>query len=183
MVRAIGTMGAVAALVGAVTFAQLTSNTVALTNNTLSSSTAALAIAPGNNTCNNQGGSGDTTSTQGFSNVKLTPGVPSAPLKFCLDNTGDVPLNITAKVTNPTGGTLDASKVTLNLTCDGATTLSFSLVDYYNGNATFDKTLNNGHAWNCNATATLASDTSGQGGQSVTPFDINFTGTEVTPST
>ncbi len=44
MVRAVGVMGAVGALVGGITFAQLTSNTVALSSNTLSTGSVNLEI-------------------------------------------------------------------------------------------------------------------------------------------
>jgi hypothetical protein len=65
MVRAVGTMGAVSALVGGITFAQLTSNTVALSPNTLSTGTANLEIgALGRN--NNSG------NTETFSTVSPT---------------------------------------------------------------------------------------------------------------
>ncbi len=66
MVRAVGTMGAVAALVGGITFANLTSNTVALTPNNLTSATAALQIGPNCSTLNS-------SSTPGFAVTSLVP--------------------------------------------------------------------------------------------------------------
>ena len=90
MVRAVGTMGAVAAVVGGITFAQIPSNTVKLTDNTLTSGTAALAIGA-TNTCP----TGDTASTPGMSFTNLQPTVASGAFTFCLQNTGNVPLNLT----------------------------------------------------------------------------------------
>lgn len=172
MVRAVGTMGAVAALVTGVTFANLTSNTVALTDNTLSTATAKLVI----------GNTSDctavtTTSVPGMHFTNLTPGQTSSPFTFCLGNTGDIPLNITAQIPQDlTSSTLDPTKVTLKLTCGGGT-ITKTLADLHSSAWPFPSNpLGAGATWSCTATATL--DSSVTGG-SVNPFTINFVGTQV----
>ena len=55
MVRSIGTMGAVVALVGGVTFANLQSNAVALSPNNISTGTASIQIGKTNCTKNSLG--------------------------------------------------------------------------------------------------------------------------------
>jgi hypothetical protein len=67
MVRAVGTMGAVSALVGGITFAQLTSNTVALSANTLSTGSANLEIGTVHTTGHHyySGYNGNTMNTSG----------------------------------------------------------------------------------------------------------------------
>jgi hypothetical protein len=177
MVRAIGTMGAVAALVGAVTFAQLTSNTVALSPNTLSTATASLAIGSGTS-CP---GGATTGSVPGFNNVKLTPGVTSAQLPFCLENNGDIPLDLTVAIPQSafTGDTgVPPSAVTLDITCANGGHSSGTL-DQYTGGTPLGSLSNAGgsNITNCNATATLSSSFTGSG-QNVPSFDIDFTGTQ-----
>ncbi|HSX45383.1 MAG TPA: hypothetical protein VLG27_00070 [Candidatus Saccharimonadia bacterium] len=172
MARAVGTMGAIAALVGGVTFAALQSNTVALSPNTLSSATAALAIGAGTS-CPG----GNTTSTPGFTNVKLVPGTTSAPVNFCLDNTGDIPLTITAQIpTNFTGSVIAPNQVTLTLNCPTIGQLSGTL-DQYSSPVNFPGSqLPTNSPVNCTATATLNSSFSGSG--SVKSFDIDFVGNQ-----
>lgn len=173
VVRAVGTMGAVAALVGGVTFANLQSNTVALSPNTLSSASAALAIGAGTS-CPQ----GNTTSTTGL-NTKLVPGQTSAPFGFCLDNTGDIPLHITAQIpTNFSVSAIAPTDITLTLTCPTIGTLSGTL-DQYSSPAAFPgPALVQNTPEDCTATATLSAAYSGSGSQSATPFDIVFVGNE-----
>ena len=170
MARAVGTMGAIAALVGAVTFAQLQSNTVALSNNQLSSATATLAIGA-NTSCPD----GDTSSTPGF-NAKLVPGKASDPVTFCLHNKGDIPLNITASIPEDVGGSsLDWNKVTINVDCGNGNSFSSTVANLHATPQTFAGSLNNGDIWNCSATATA--DSSVTGGTLGT-FTINFVGNQ-----
>jgi hypothetical protein len=180
MVRAVGTMGAVAAVVGGITFAALTSNTVALSDNTLSAASATLAIGAGSN-CSNT----TNTSTAGFNNTKLDPGVASDPVSFCLRNVGDVPLDVTASIpsANLTSATLATDKVTLDLSCtNGAKTetLTATLADLSDATAQALGTdsLAAGTQWDCIVKATLDSGVTTSG--SVGPFSINFAGTEPT---
>ena len=102
--RAVGVIGATIALVTGVTFAQLTSNTVTLTNNTLASATAQLQIK--------SGGGFDITDT-GFDFGKLISGGAASSLHgFQLKNTGEVNMNITV-TTGPltVPASMDANKV------------------------------------------------------------------------
>lgn len=172
MVRAVGTMGAVAALVTGVTFANLTSNTVALTDNTLSTATAKLVIGSTSD-CTGV----TTTSVPGMHFTSLTPGQASSPFTFCVGNTGDIPLNITAQIPQDlSSSTLDWNKVTLNITCGGGT-ITKTVAELHSSAWPFPSNpLGAGDNWSCTATATL--DSSVTGG-SLNPFTINFVGTQV----
>ena len=173
MIRAVGTMGAVAAIVGGVTFANLQSNTVALSPNTLSSASASLAIGAGT-TCPE----GNTTSTTGL-NATLVPGQTSAPFAFCLDNTGAIPLHITAQIpTDFTVSPIPPTAVTLALSCPTIGNLSGTLDQYSSPVAFPGSALAVNTPENCTATATLSASYSGSGNQTVTPFDINFVGNQ-----
>lgn len=171
MVRAVGTMGAVAALVGGITFADLNSNQVALTNNTLVSATAQLQIGSNAEAFNNNSVAG--------MNSTLTPGVPSS-FTFFLKNNGQAPLNITASV--PTSGNnsdIPYSDITLSFDC-GNGPVTFTLDAWAAGSAAIPgNPLGSNATWTCSETATLASSYSGQGGQSVKAFKVNFVGNQV----
>lgn len=175
VVRAIAVIASVAALATGVTFAALQSNTVALSPNTLSAATASLAIGAAS-TCPE----GDTTTTPGFTNVKLVPGVQSAPVTFCLDNTGDVDLDMFAQITTDfTGSAIPANQVTLNITCGTIGTVSGTLADFatFQHFATAPLSAADADGVDCSATATLNSGFSGSG--SVSSFGINFVGNQV----
>jgi hypothetical protein len=182
MVRAVGTMGAVAALAGGVTFAALSSNSVVLADNTLDSATATLAIGAGSSCASNT-----KVSTPGFDHAALVPGEATDPVEFCLKNAGDVPLDITASVTNDTSpeGSIDPAKVTLDFDCnDGDETLSATLAELKaTGTPQMlgEDSLGMTGQWDCTVTATL--DDSVTDGGSVGPFDISFVGTEPTETT
>ncbi len=94
MVRAIGTMGAIVAIAGGITYAQLTSNTVKLTNNTLNAN-AQLQIWDSNaKTWGN--------TVPGFNFTGMVPGgQPSQTEYFSLKNTGNTPLAINVKFDQP----------------------------------------------------------------------------------
>jgi hypothetical protein len=173
MVRAVGTMGAVAAVAGGITFAALTSNSVALSANTLSSATAHLLI--GNTKGDNCANAG-TTAVQGM-DVKLKPGVKSDDFNFCLKNDGDVPLDLTASVVQAdlVDSAIPAGDVTLDIACGDAQGASDTL-NKYTGDDMIG-TVAAGDSVDCTANATLASDYNGSG-TSVKPFTINFVGTQ-----
>jgi hypothetical protein len=163
------------ALETSVTFAALTSNTVALSPNTLEVSTATLAIG-------NTNGDGCATSgagpVAGFTATNLSPGVESAPVLFCLDNTGDSDLNLAVAIPQAFTGTLDPSQVTLKITC-GSGSSTGALTEYTGGTPL--GSLDSGTATDCSATATLnAGYSGGAGGQTLDAFAINFVGN--TPS-
>ena len=174
IVRAVAVIGATAGLVTGVTFAALQSNTVALSPNTLSSASALLSIGSGTS-CPQ----GNTSATPGFTNVKLVPGVTSAPVAFCLDNTGDIPLNITAQVPDSfSGSQVPADQVTLTLSCPTLGNLSGTLNNYFNPVYFPGLALGTGPTENCNATVKLDANYTNSG-QTVNQFDIKFFGTQV----
>lgn len=169
--RAVGTVGVVAGLVGAVTFANLTSNTVALTDNELASATAQLQIG-------SDAEPFTITSVAGI-NTDLVPGVPKS-FTYYLKNTGDVSMSVKATVpTDVSASTLDPSKVTLSFDCGGGP-VSFTMNAWSNGGtATVPGTIAPNQIWTCSETATLDSGYTGQGGQSMVPFTVNFDGTQI----
>lgn len=172
--RAIAVIGSVTALATGVTFAALQSNTVALAPNTLAAASASLAIGAGTS-CPE----GDTTTTPGFTNVKLVPGEESDPVAFCLDNTGDVDLDMFAQITTDfTGSAVPANQVTLTIACDTIGTVTGTL-DSYSAFKPFTSPLTAADADgdHCEATALLNAGFSGSG--SVTSFGINFVGNQV----
>ena len=171
MFRAIGTMGVVAGLVGAVTFANLNTNTVALDPNTLASATAHLQIG---------------SNTQAFSDTSVTgmtanlvPGVPSAPFTFYIKNTGQANMNVSAHVnTDFTLSDVSPSDVNLSIEC-GNGSVAFTLDAWAAGSAAIPgNPLTSGSTWTCTETATLSGSYSGQGGQSLTPFRLEFVGNQ-----
>ena len=175
MARAVGTMGAIAALVGGVTFAAtgLTSNTVALTPNDLTTASATLAIGAGTN-CP----AGNTTATTGLQDGSLAPGGSTA-VPFCLDNTSTVPMIVSVSIPQNLTGSTAAQDTTLNITCGTSGTLSTSLSAWSNGTTfAFPNTLPATTIDDCTATATLSSSYGGAGGETIPQFDINFTGNQ-----
>ncbi len=172
MARAIGTMGAIVAVVGGVTFATLSSNTVALTNNQLTAGTATLKISLDNsNFGNNKAGMSGT----GYNN--LQPGVTSPNYLFYIKNTGNIPLNLTVGIdqTAFVGDTgVQPGDVTLNISCDDGGSSSGTLNQYTGGTPL--GTVNAGAVTTCNANVTLSSSYNGASGASVPSFDISFVG-------
>ena len=188
MVRAIATMGAIAALVGGITYAQITTTApVSLTNNTLTAATASLAIGP-NTTC----ATGATTSVPGMNFNNLQPGVASSPFPFCLDNTGNVALNLTANVPTTFGAGINPNDVSLHFTCGvgGATTGAVDQISTVGGlhggqvafgNAALNTATNN--ILGCNVTATLNPAATFTSGETLTPFNIDFSGSSTDSAT
>jgi hypothetical protein len=176
MVRAVGTMGAVAALAGGITFATtgLTSNTVALTPNNLTTATATLAIGAGTS-CPTT-----TTSTTGLQDSSLAPG-GSTSVPFCLDNTGGVPMILSVSIPDNLTGSTAAADTTLTITCPTEGTLSTTLSTWSNGTSyAFPTALPAGSADNCTATAVLSSSYAGSGGEVIPAFSIDFIGNQST---
>lgn len=180
MARAVGTMGAVAAVAGGITFAALTSNTVALSANTLSSATAHLMIgaAGTDNTCT----ADNATSVSGM-DLKLTPGQKSDDFNFCLKNDGDVPLDLTTSIVagDLVDSPIPAADVKLDISCDNSGTATGTLADYVSTPQSLG-TLSDGSSTDCTANATLDASYDGAG-KTVNPFTLNFVGTQpTTPS-
>ena len=174
MARAIGTMGVVAGLVGAVTFANLTSNTVALTPNNIATASAELVIN-NDNSCD----AGSPTSVIGFQVAALAPG-GSATKNFCLFNSGDIPLDISASIPDVLGGSTAAVNTTLDIVCTSIGTTGPALLHLWGSPQTFTlAALPVGVSEACIATVTLSNSYSGPGGETIPPFTINFTGTQV----
>jgi hypothetical protein len=169
--RAVGVMGATAALVTGVTFANLTSNAVALSPNTITTAGASLAIA--SSTAGECGTKG--TVTKGITATALAPGNSTPSVSFCLTNTGAVNMNITASIPQDLSGSAPAKATTLTVTCGD------SLVGTLNawGPATFTTPLAADASETCTAQASLSSSYSGSGNEAIQPFSINFVGTQV----
>ena len=168
MVRAVGTMGAIAAVVGGVTFAALQTNTAALTNNTLTSGTPLLQISNNNSTYGN--------SAAGI-NDTLNPGIPKS-FTFYLKNNDVNPLTITANIpTSLAGSTILPSAVTMALDCNGHSSVSYTLDQWAGGSAAIPGTIPANTAVICHEVLTLDS-TYGDTGNSVVPYNINFVGNE-----
>lgn len=98
--RAVGSVGAVVALAGGITYAALTSNTATLSQSTISTGTTGLNIY---DFSTNQWA----TSAPGFQITDLVPGT-GVDENFYLQNTGSADLDVTAKVPTlpgpPSGG-------------------------------------------------------------------------------
>ncbi len=88
LLRAIGVIGVVAALVTSITFAALQSQAT-LTNNTISSATAGLRVSTDNTAFSD--------SEPGFTVTGLIPGTGSTKT-FYLRNNGDIALDVSARV-------------------------------------------------------------------------------------
>lgn len=171
MVRAIGTMGAVAAVVGGVTFASLQSNTVALARNRITTGSASLAIGSGANCTNTTG-----TNAPGFNVPDLTPGAAPRTLDFCLANNSDVPLRITGNIPQDLSGSAAAARTTLSISCNGLGTRSGTLVGWHNGRTFTGGTLAAGDDTRCTASVSLASTFTGN--ETIPTFAIDFVGNQ-----
>lgn len=172
--RAVGTMGAIAAIVGGVTFAALQSNTVALTPNTLTTGSAQLAISDANCTTDTT-----TTTTPGFNDAKLTAGNPVT-VNFCLVNKGDVPLTMFSIIPQDLSGSVAATHTNLKVTCDTIGTAEGTLTSWSSFKQFDGSALAAGAAKNCTATATLDNSYTGSGGEAIPAFSVNFVGNEAT---
>ncbi len=168
--RAVGVIGATVALVTGITFANLTSNTVTLTDNKLSTATASLALVNGPN---------EVITLPGFNFVGLLPGVESATFPFKLRNTGSTPMVISATFPGFTVTGITKDKIHMKLTAVGfAPPLDGVLSDYENNTFVLPgTTLAPGADQAYTITATIDSSYSGSGG-TLTPFGIVFTGTQ-----
>lgn len=170
--RAVGVIGVTVAMVAGVTFANLTSNSVTLTNNTLASATAALQIK--------SGGGFDVTDT-GFNFAGLLPGQTSSPFTFTLKNTGSADLNVTmaAPALSTTGGLL-LSEITFIFTPIGggsAQTITGDVLSSATNIALNGAPLVAGTTKAYTVTAKINASYSGAGA-TLNPFTLTFTGTQ-----
>ncbi len=185
LLRAIGVIGAVAALVTGITFAALQSQAT-LTNNTISSATADLQIK--------SGGRFDTFAT-GFAFVNVVPGgpaVPSVPFSFDLKNNGGLSgANLDIKVyaalpiftSIPVLSTVAPDKVFVRFNCTGGltiTNLDRSLTTLSTaGGVAFGGPLaptSGSEIANCTAQAYMQTDAFSGSSTSSNNFNLVFTG-------
>lgn len=168
MARAIGTMGAIMALVGGVTYAALQTNSVALADNELTSGTPLLQISNGN---------GFGNSATGL-HAALTPGQPT-PYTFYLQNNGSSPMTVTASIAAGvfSGSQIPASDVTMTLNC-GSGDVTYTLDQWSGGAAAIPGTVAGGGSYaTCTETVTLDSSYS-PSGQVLNYYSIDFVGNE-----
>jgi hypothetical protein len=196
MVRSIGTMGAVAAIVGGVTFAQLQSSPVTLTSNTITTS-ANLKIS-------SDGGHTWGASATGFTFNGMVPGgQPSDSHTFYIKNVGPTPVELSMSIpikptftTNPSGegnSSVHDYYTYLNLSCvSGSNTFGLpsgqasSLAELFDDNGTLlvgqgknqQNLIKPGDTATCTADVNMASNAIQGTVQSVTAsrVDLNFVG-------
>lgn len=169
MVRAVGTMSAVAALVGGITFADLSSNVVALSPNNITTATASLLIGPG-------GCGSFSTSTTGIQDSSLSPGSSTPATPFCLYNNGTQALTLTASIPQDLSGSTAASYTTLAISCATEGNLSGALNAW--APETFPVSLAAGATDRCTATASLSTSYTGSGGENIPGFSVDFVGNQ-----
>jgi hypothetical protein len=172
--RAVGTMGAIAAIVGGVTFAALQSNTVALTPNTLTTGSAELAISDTNCTTGTT-----TTTTAGFNNATLVAGTPVS-VNFCMVNKGDVPLTMFSIIPQDLSTSTAAAHTDLKVTCETIGSAEGNLNTWSSYKQFDGSNLAAGEDVNCTATATLDNSYTGSGNEAIPAFSVNFIGNEAT---
>jgi hypothetical protein len=189
--RAIGSVGAVVALAGGITYAALTSNTATLSQSTISTGTASLKIY------NFPDGQWE-TSAPGFQITKLVPGT-GVDEHFYLQNDGDSSLDVTATVPTlpgpPSGGDYGFSgfqNVKVDITGEKCgDTVNTNLAALNAGKVALPcNPLTAGAAGNSNVTGTegnykihfdINPDVVTGGSAGVGPFDIVFQGTASAP--
>lgn len=175
--RSIGVIGATAGLVSAVTFANLTSNTVALSPNSVTVASTALNIGDG--AC-----AGLAPGTRPGFNVSNFSVSNPATVNFCLSNTGEVPLLINGSVSAGDPGALNgnaaAQASTLTIQCGSDPAISGTLNTGWTTNFPTALTVSNQEV--CSATLTLSPSYTGPSDSAIPSFDINFVGTEPTPA-
>lgn len=174
MVRAVGTMAAVVALVGGVTFAALTSNNVTLADSEFSTGTASLKIW-------DSGTSTYVTSTTGFSLNDLALDTESSQYTFWLKNDGTASLNIKGlgTIAGYTGFT-DFAKVHFHVTnITTANSLDYTFADLLDGtpDALPGNPLDAGEENQYGLTIKIDNDAVNASSASVSDFDWVFTGT------
>jgi hypothetical protein len=171
--RAIAVIGATAGLVTGVTFAALTSNTVALTPNTVTVATASLVIGAGSD-CTEV----VTTSTAGINAPALAPGSSVTPVTFCIKNTGGVALNLSAAIPEAATLATDSGAQALNfgISC-GALGSPTTLLSAWSPEPFAGGSLAAGATVVCTATATLSGSYS-VSGHVIPAFSVQFTGTQ-----
>src|SRR3989344_1496522 len=179
VLRAVGVIGVVAGLATAVTFAALTSNTVALDNNELDVTSDVLRIS---------NGGAFATSVTGFNNPNLVVGVEGPMHAFYLQNLAVVNLSLCSQIPGtPTFG-LDLTKVdikfydqnsaplstyTVAQLAGGCQTIADQLNAFAQGNGSGPTEGNYFYSVKVNPGAVIG------GSPSIPSFTLQFTGTEI----
>jgi hypothetical protein len=183
MARAIGTVGAVVALAGGVTFAALTS-TATLTDTSINTANAGLLL---------WNGTSFQPTAPGFTVTGQIPGTDSAPQAFYFQNSGDAAENITVKANHaPTSSLTSPSDLALKFSCsDGAgnqLTTNTDLQQIITAPVSINLTLplgaqgdtgNPNTLGNCTVKFNINPGGVVGGSASVTDLDLDFTGTAV----
>ena len=180
--RAVGVIGATAAVIIGVTFATGLSSQATLNNNTLSSANASLLL---------WNGSSFASTAPGFTVTGLVPGHGSGPLPFYFQNNGGVDLDITAHVpaAPSSSGFSGWQNLTLHINNDAThQAIDTTMQDLLNGQVSLPgNPLPAGSTGNSNVAGTPGNYTatwdivpaSVTGNQvTVGSFDIVFTGTQ-----
>lgn len=182
VLRAVGVIGIVAALVTSITFAALQSQAT-LTNNTISTASADLRLWDGDSF---------ETSAPGFNVSNLIPGTASDPQLFYFKNAGAA-LDLTANIpVAPTySGIGDFSKVYVTLDCQGdadADGVKTDIAALLAGQVDFGVTLpansqgvigETDNPANCSAVVDIDPATVSGSSATIDNFNIVFTGTAV----
>ncbi|PJE65715.1 hypothetical protein COU91_00130 [Candidatus Saccharibacteria bacterium CG10_big_fil_rev_8_21_14_0_10_47_8] len=172
--RSIGTVGAVVALAGGVTFAALTSNSVVLADSQFSTGTASLKIWDGDSY---------EFSAPGFNFTNVVPGTETSAFTFWLKNDGTTDLNVSAEGANQVFTNIsDPDKVDLKFTniTAGGSPVTYSVQDLTTGGVdpmpgdTLNPNEENQYSVTVNVDPTTVSGSSA----SMTSFDLTFTGVQ-----
>lgn len=174
MARAVGMVGVTAGLVGAVTFAVLTSNAVAVGPNDVSTDTAHLEIATSDGSVCGTFGDGPVAGFGTFEHL-ATDRSPN-PIHFCLRNTGTVSLKITSTLSANVSSASASGFINLNVNCNALGNKTDNLNSWFAG-VTFNS-FNPGNTDQCAASMSLSNTYNGAG-STVPTFSIQFKGTEV----
>ncbi len=182
MVRAIGTMGAVVALAGGITIANLNTNNVTLAANEMDVTSDVLRISNG-------GAFG--TNVSGFSNANLVVGDESAQQPFYFQNLANANLALTATIPgsptvnnlNPTGVHFkfydkDGTTVLANTTLSALEAAPVALADQLDANAQGNGGVSGTEG---NYFYTITVDPSAVTGSTpgIPSFDLQFAGTSL----
>lgn len=182
--RAIGTVGAVVALAGGVTFAALTS-TATLTDTSINTANAGLLLWDGNSF---------ESTAPGFTITGAIPDTPSAPQPFYFQNSGDAAETVSVKANHAPTTDLDLySNIKVRFDCFGANSVvNTNVQSLIDGSVPLGLTLPVGAQGNesdgvnntlgdCTATFTIEGSGVNNNSASVTDLDLDFTGTAVAP--
>lgn len=178
--RAIGTVGAVVALAGGVTFAALTS-TATLTDTSINTANAGLLIWDGDSF---------ESTAPGFAITKAFPDTPSAPQAFYFKNSGDSDETVSVKANHAPSTDLNQySNIKVSFDCFGSSgVVNTDVQALINGSVPLGLTLPVGAqgdsnvantVGNCTATFTLEGAGINNGSAFVTNLDLDFTATAV----